>query len=94
MNLEIIKSYMKIDFDDDDELLEMFLGAARLYLMSALECEKLDETDNRVKVALLALVSDWYEHRAYTGDPSPKVRYTIRSIVMQLQGNQEDEHEN
>ena len=94
MNLEVIKDYLKIDFNEDDELLEMFLGSARKYLMSAVECEKLDETDERVKVALLALVSDWYEHREYVGDSSPKVRYTIRSIVLQLQSEQEaDEYE-
>ena len=94
MNLEVIKDYLKIDFDEDDGVLEMLLGSARKYLIAAVGCESLDETDERVKIALLALISDWYEHREYVGDSSPKVRYTIRSIVLQLQCEQEaDEDE-
>ena len=100
MKLSVIKEYLKIDFDDDDRLLEMLLGAARKYLFDAVGY-KPDETDERVKLLLLVLISDWYEHREYTESTlktqniSQKVRYTVRSIVLQLQygGGSEDENQ-
>lgn len=93
MELDVIKEYLKIDFDDDDRLLEMLLGAARRYVFDAVGYQP-DETDERVKLLLLVLISDWYEHREYTDSNtsqkiSPKVRWTVRSIVLQLQCREE-----
>lgn len=90
MELSTIKEYLKIDFDDDDRLLEMLLGAARRYILDAVGY-KPDETDERVKLLILVLISDWYEHREYientpaTQKISQRVRYTVRSIILQLQ---------
>ena len=97
MELSVIKEYLKIDFDDDDRLLEMLLDAARKYLFDAVGY-KPDETDERVKLLLLVLISDWYEHREYmetsnTQKISQKVRYTVRSIMLQLQYSEEISHE-
>lgn len=97
MELSVIKEYLKIDFDDDDRLLEMLLGAARRYIHDAVGY-KPDETDERVKLLLLVLISDWYEHREYmetsnTQKISQKVRYTVRSIILQLQYSEETSHE-
>lgn len=89
MDLSIIKDYLKIDFGEDDNVLTFLLEAARKYLLNAAGGTSLDETDERVKMALLVLVSDWYEHREYVGKETEKVRYTIRSIVLQLQLEQE-----
>lgn len=93
MELSVVKEYLKIDFDDDDKLLEMLLGAARKYLLDAIGYVP-DETDERVKLILLVLISDWYEHREYIENNtsqkiSQKVRYTVRSIILQLQYGQE-----
>ncbi len=85
MDLNTVKEYLKIDFDDDNDVLEMLLGAARRYVTDAVGGDTLDESDERVKIVLLALVSDWYEHREYMGKASEKVRYTVRSIILQLQ---------
>lgn len=94
MELTELKQYLKIDFDDDDKLLEMLMGAARKYILGAVGYQP-DEADERVKVLISALVSDWYEHREYTlstngkQSVSQKVQYTVRSIVLQLQFGQE-----
>lgn len=90
MNLATVKEYLKIDFDDDDRILEMLLGSARRYVLDAVGYQP-DETDERVQLLLLVLVSDWYEHREYTSSQkvSQKVRYTVRSIVLQLQYSEE-----
>lgn len=99
MELSVIKEYLKIDFDDDDRLLEMLLGAARRYVFDAVGYQP-DESDERVKLLLLVLISDWYEHREYTDitlktqNLSQKVRYTVRSIVLQLQYSEAENNEN
>jgi len=88
MDIATIKEYLKIDFDDDDRILELLLGSARRYVLDAVGYQP-DETDERVKLLLLVLVSDWYEHREYIDSTSQKVsqkvRYTVRSIILQLQ---------
>lgn len=90
MDLATVKEYLKIDFDDDDRILEMLLGSARRYVLDAVGYQP-DEADERVQLLLLVLVSDWYEHREYTSSQkvSQKVRYTVRSIVLQLQYSEE-----
>ncbi len=95
MDITTIKEYLKIDFDDDDKILEMLLGSARRYIYDAVGYQP-DETDERVKLLLLVLVSDWYEHREYTSSQkiSQKVRYTVRSIVLQLQYSEDKDNEN
>lgn len=99
MTLDLIKEYLKIDFDDDDRILEMLLGSARRYVLDAVGYQP-DETDERVKLLLLVLISDWYEHREYTENTlktqnlSQKVRYTVRSIVLQLQYSEVTGNEN
>ncbi|MDE6833190.1 MAG: head-tail connector protein [Ruminococcus sp.] len=98
MSLDLIKEYLKIDFDDDDRILEMLLDSARRYVRDAVGYQP-DESDERVKLLLLVLISDWYEHRKYmeisnTKSISQKVRYTIHSIVLQLQYSEAESNEN
>lgn len=99
MELNEVKEYLKIDFDDDDCLLEMLMSAARLYIRDAIGYEP-DENDERVKLLLMVLVSDWYEHREYMENTSSsqkisqKVRYTVHSIVLQLQYREDNSDEN
>lgn len=90
MELTELKQYLRIDFDDDDSLLRMLMGAARKYIHDAVGYQP-DESDERVKLLISVLVADWYEHREYTVNTngkqsiSQKVQYTVRSIVLQLQ---------
>lgn len=99
MSLDLIKEFLKIDFDDDDRILEMLLDSARLYILDAVGYQP-NENDARVKLLLLVLIADWYEHREYTDTSiktqnlSQKVRYTVRSIILQLQYNEETDNEN
>lgn len=90
MELTELKQYLRIDFDDDDNLLKMLMGAARKYIYDAVGYQP-DEIDERVKLLIAVLVADWYEHREYMENTSSsqkisqKVRYTVHSIVLQLQ---------
>lgn len=75
---------MRID-DDEDDIVVVLMGAAEAYLQNAVDIE-LDATNKLAKMYCLVLCADWYENRDLIGQqPSEKVRFTIQSIMTQLQ---------
>ena len=83
--LEEVKRYGRIDFDDDDGMIEnTLIPSAQAYVTSATGITDY-ETDPRVRLLICVLVKDWYDNRYYTCDKnSQSAQYTIRSIVYQL----------
>lgn len=83
MELEFIKNFLRIDTEDDDEILILISEVAKEYVISAVgEC---DENKPKVKLLLLNLISSMYDNRSYTVDnQNEKVRYTTDSIIKQL----------
>lgn len=85
LTLEEAKTWLRVDGEDEDSLIEMLIGAAETYLHNATEV-KFDETNQLAKLFCLVLCADWYENRDLIGQqPSDKVRFTIQSIMAQLQ---------
>lgn len=67
LTLDTIKHYLRIDGNDDDLLLNMFLQASIKYCTSYMGCTKEDlERYEDVTVVILALISDSYEVRQFT----------------------------
>ena len=83
--LQEVKQYDRIDFDDDDGMIEnTLIPSAQAYVTSATGITDY-ETDPRVRLLICVLVKDWYDNRYYTCDKnSQSAQYTIRSIVYQL----------
>ncbi|QLY82236.1 head-tail connector protein [Clostridium intestinale] len=81
-----VKSWLKIDFDEDNEDIQMLIDAAELYLKNATE-KDYDSTNPLAVLYCRVLVTDWYENRSLMQDnkTSDKVRFTLQSIKMQLQ---------
>lgn len=85
LTLEETKTWLRVDGDDEDTLIEMLMGAAETYLLNAVEVE-FDSTNQLAKLFCLVLVADWYENRDLIGQqPSDKIRFTCQSIMAQLQ---------
>lgn len=85
LTLEEAKTWLRVDGDDENNLIETLIGAAETYLHNATEVE-FDETNQLAKLFCLVLCADWYENRDLIGQqPSDKVRFTIQSILAQLQ---------
>lgn len=93
LTVEEAKTWLRVDGSDEDSLIEMLITAAETYLHNATEVE-FDETNQLAKLFCLVLCADWYENRDLIGQqPSDKVRFTIQSILAQLQhayGGDED----
>lgn len=88
MELSEVKNYLKVDLDDDDSLISMMITAAEHYLINA--GVTIDNTDPLVKVALLALICDWYENRSTFSESihAKEVGISINMIITQLKYSQ------
>lgn len=67
ININLMKSYLRIDFDDDDDdrMLIMMLGAGKSLAKSYLRYseEEWQNTPNEITIAVLAIVEHWYKNR-------------------------------
>ena len=65
VTVEEIKSYLRVDFEDDDSLIENFIMAAKKQCMDILRTD--DEADldaaQNGKIAVMFTVAYLYEHR-------------------------------
>lgn len=84
MGLDEIKLYLRIDTDDEDELLSSLQLSAEEYLLNA-GIEK-DYEKQLYKLAVKLLISNWYENRnpILTGSISKKLEYSLQHIIAQL----------
>ena len=91
--LGIVKQHLKVDYDDDDSYLLLLIGAACEYIDDAVDAPALNDPKNavRLRLLLLVIVTDMYEHRSMSFEPAGKVQYTIRSVISQLQAGDPDE---
>lgn len=79
------KEWLRVDGNDEDNILEIIIGAAEGYLNNATGHE-FDNTNPQAKLFCWVLVTDWYENRELIGSkPSEKVRFSIQSMLTQLQ---------
>ncbi|WP_309479087.1 head-tail connector protein [Brevibacillus agri] len=85
LTLEETKVWLRVDGSDEEPLIQTLMGAAEAYLHNAVEVE-FDSTNQLAKLFCLVLCADWYENRDLIGaQPSDKLRFTVQSILAQLQ---------
>lgn len=82
-----LKSYLRIDLDDEDELLQDFLTTARVYLAGAVtgfEENYLSSAEFASKADFLQMVlaAEYYQNR---DNSDHNLSYTIKSLIAQLQ---------
>lgn len=83
VTLEEVKNYLRVTYDDDDELLKMLISAADEYLKAAIH-EKYDSELSRSKLLVMLVVSDLYDNRELNEGVSAKVRGIIDSFALQM----------
>ena len=86
MTLEQVKDYLRVDGDDDDNIIRTMMEAAKEYIVFAVgEYEEKDKTANML---FCAIVQNMYDNRELMqSDIQQKkaIEYTFRSIILQLQ---------
>jgi uncharacterized phage protein (predicted DNA packaging) len=85
-NVQQAKSWLRVDYDEEDEDIQMLVDAAELYLKNATG-KDYDSANPLAVLYCRVLITDWYENRTLMQDnkTSDKVRFTLQSIKMQLQ---------
>lgn len=83
MELALVKKHIKVDFDDDDDLIQLEQSAAEEYVINAVG----EYDDNRplARLLVLFLVGEMYKNRQYSVSVNDKNSYVVRSIISQLQ---------
>jgi len=85
LTLSEAKTWLRVDGDDENPIIQLLIDAAESYLGNAAEVA-FDETNHLARLYCLVVVADWYENRDLIGvKPSDKIRMTIQSIMTQLQ---------
>ena len=86
MELSDIKSYLRVDGDDEDGLLMRMKAAAQEYIKSAVG--RYDASDPTAELLLCAMVQDMYDHRQLMQSDvqeKKRIEYTYASMLLQLQ---------
>lgn len=83
MNLDFVKGFLKVDFDDDDNFINLLMEVAKEYVVGAIGyC---DESKARVRILELVIIDELYHKRELTVEKAgTQAQYTIRSIINQL----------
>lgn len=90
-----VKNYLRVDYDEDDILIQDLIESAEDYLCNATG-KKFTEKNKLAKRYCLALVYDWYKDKGMNiratknTTVSEKVKYTLQSILLQLKFCKED----
>lgn len=90
MELDEIKTYIRVESDDEDSLIKMFQLEAEEYLEGAGITKGYNK--NKYKLAILLLISDSYENREIRGAKNTKydtISDRLSRIVLQLQLEEE-----
>lgn len=79
--LVTVKSYLRIDYDDDDPIIESFILAAKQYLLGVGVTE---QPDNELyKLVVMMLVGLFYENRNVS-ESELKIPAVILNFITQL----------
>lgn len=83
MELSVVKKHLRVDFDDEDDLIALEKSAAEEYVVNAVG--QYDDTNPLARLLVLFLVAEMYKNRQYSISVNDKNSYTVRSIISQLQ---------
>lgn len=81
MDLEDIKLYLRVDHDEEDNLLLSLQKASEEYLYNA-GCVKNYDND-LYRIAIKMLINHWYDNRGIIG-VSDHISHSLESIIYQL----------
>lgn len=83
VELERAKKYMHIDYDDDDDIINVCIFAADEYLSGAIG-EDFDISSGRAEMLALMVIADLYDNRSSTEAVSAKTRTIVENFAQQL----------
>ena len=89
MDINEMKTFLRIDYDGEDEEIQAFISAAEEYLENAGVKKK--EDSPLYDLAVKQLVSNWYSNRIPIGTATQSIEYSLKRILTQLTLGDEEE---
>ena len=86
VSVDTIKDALRIDGNDDDVLIQGYIGTAKEYVANAVIDGPASEpltSSFKYRLAVIILVQFWYSNRATDMKQTP---YQVRSLIQQLRG--------
>lgn len=84
VKLEDVKTYMRVDYDDDDALIQIMLDAVTDEMTELIPTFEPGEPTNRQKILIMSYCKELYDKRGNTTDTSSadNLRYAIQSLLL------------
>ena len=86
LNLDKVKNYLKVDYTDDDVIIETYIIATEKFLKTLCEKDEFEEDKQELaEIYMLAMLNELYNSRNLTVDKAEqRVRTIMQSILNQL----------
>lgn len=87
VDLELVKNYLRIDFNDDDIFLNTLIVSANSFIQSYLKRKYTDfeELPDEFTIACLAIVGHWYGNRSIqavgTANSAQELKYMFGGLL-------------
>lgn len=82
MDIEKLKEYLRVDFDDDDATIQLMLDAVLDEMDEVIPKFDRDAPTNRQKLLIFAYVKELYDGRGNMAASQEKLRYAIQSMML------------
>jgi len=80
-NLEDVKKFIRVDFEEDDAQIDLMAKAGVIYIKKSTGLEiDLQNMDELQYLAIQLLVGHWYENRMPVGEVSKEVKFSLDSM--------------
>lgn len=83
LTLEEAKKYLRVDGDEEDDLITSFVIAAEMYIKNATS-KNVNLKSELAKLAARILIAHWHENREAVGK-ADQLAFSLQSILVQLQ---------
>ena len=84
--LDKVKNYLKVDYNDDDAIIETYIISTEKFLKTLCEKNEFEEDKQELaEIYMLAMISELYNSRNLTVDKAEqRVRTIMQSVLNQL----------
>lgn len=84
LDINEVKDYLGVTFDDTDKLIEQYMFVADGWLKGAIG-DKYDPSDDRVKQLALFVIEDLYDRKSFSVKENASLERLRNDFIMQLQ---------
>lgn len=82
MELNQVKTYIRVDYDDDDSIIQMMLDAVLDEMEELIPKFDRASPTNRQKLLICAYVKEVYDQRGNMTADAEKMRYAVQSLML------------